>query len=205
MGRKALYICGMLGPLVYIFMTILGGALRPGYNHISDTVSELFAPGSPNKPLLDVIHIIDAVLGIAFGIGVFLFVRGSSHSSLVGLIGAAMIICIGVVNVFTATLFPQDAWGTPMTSAGQMHKTLVLGVMLPLSILSTILLGIWFDKAGIFPGFRTYTFITIGVQLLMGGFSGVTMGGPLMGLSERLAVLVGFQWTFTLALKLFRL
>ena len=205
MDRRILFACGMLFPAVYVFMTILGGALRPGYSHISDTVSELFAPGAPNKPLLDVFHVIHAVLGILFGIGVFQFVRGSEHQSLVGLIGAAMIIGIGVVTVATATVFPQDAWGTPITFPGQMHKILVLGVLLPFSILSTLLLGIWFKQAGIFPGFGTYSFITVGVVVLLGGFSGAAMGGPLMGLAERLAVLAGFQWTFTLALMLFRL
>jgi len=195
----------MLFPLVYIFMTILGGALRPGYSHISDTVSELFTPGAPNKSLLDVFHVIHAILGIFFGIGVLQFVRGSEHSSLIGMIGAGMIITVGVVTVTTATIFPQDAWGAPLTFPGQMHKILVLGVLLPFSILATLLMGIWFKRAGIFPGFGTYSFITVGAVVLLGGFSGAVMGTPIMGLAERLGVLAGFQWTFMLALKLFLL
>jgi hypothetical protein len=204
-NRKLLYICGMLSPLVYIFMTILGGALRPGYSHISDTVSELFAPGSPNKALLDSIHLADALLSILFGIGVYLYIRSTGHSTTVGLIGAAMIIAIGVVNIFTATLFPQDAWGTPMTFPGQMHKILVLAVMLPFSVLSTLFVGIWTRQAGVLPGFAMHSYVTIAVVVLLGGVSGATMGGPWMGVSERLAVLAGFQWTFTLALRLFLL
>jgi hypothetical protein len=49
MNRRLLFLCGMLAPCWFVFMTILGGAIRPGYSHLSDTVSELFAPGSPNK------------------------------------------------------------------------------------------------------------------------------------------------------------
>ena len=203
MNRKVYFVCGMLFPVMYIIMTILGGALRPGYSHISDTVSELFAPGAPNKQLLDILHVAHALLGILWGIGVWQFVRGSGHSTPAGMIGAGMIIAVGVVTVATATIFPQDAWGTPLTFPGQMHKILVLGVLLPFSILSTLLIGFWLKRAGIFPGFGTYSFITVGVVVLLGAFSGATMGTPLMGLAERLAVLAGFQWTFVLALKMF--
>ena len=54
MNPKVLYVCGLLAPAAYIVMTIVGGALRPGYSHLSDTVSELLSPGSPNRPLLGV-------------------------------------------------------------------------------------------------------------------------------------------------------
>jgi hypothetical protein len=192
----------MLFPVAYIIMTVLGGALRPGYSHISDTVSELLSPGAPNKSLLVVFQVAHAVLGILFGIGVLQFVRGSEHDSLIGVIGAAMIIAVGVATIGTA-IFPQDAAGAPSTFEGRMHGLLVFGVLLPFTILSMLLLGIWFNRAGIFPGFGMYSFITVGAVILLGAFSGATMGTSITGLAERLGVLAGFQWTFVLALKLF--
>jgi hypothetical protein len=105
-------------------MTILGGALRPDYSHIADTVSELFSPGSPNKPLLDTLHTTTALLGVFFGVGVFKLVRENQSSELIGLIGAGMIITMGLVNLATATVFPQDAWGSTPTFPGEMHKIL---------------------------------------------------------------------------------
>jgi len=207
MNRKIFFLCGMLSPALYIIMTILGGALRPGYSHISDTVSELFSPGAPNKLLLDILHTTTALLTVLFGIGVLQFVRGSEHKELIGLpigiIGAGMIITMGVANVATATIFPQDAWGAPPTLPGQMHKILVFGVLGPLSILSTLLIGIWLKRADVFPGFGTYSFITVGVIVLSGGFAGATLGTPIMGLTERIVVLAGSQWTFMLALRMF--
>ena len=106
---------------------LLGGALRPGYSHISDTVSELLSPGAPNKSLLVIFQITHALLGSLFGIGVYQFVRGSAHDALIGRIGAGMIIAVA------------------------------------------------------------------------------TLDTPIMGLTERLGILAGFQWTFVLALKLFLL
>jgi hypothetical protein len=196
----------MLFPVVYIFMTILGGALRPGYSHISDTVSELLSPGAPNKPLLIVFQISHALLGILFGLGVLQFVRASERNAPIGapigIIGAGMIIAVGVGTVATA-IFPQDPFGAPLTFPGKMHNILVFGVLVPFTLLSMLLIGIWLKQAGIFPWFRTYSIITIGASVLLAGLAGATLGSPVMGLTERLAVLAGFQWTFVLALMLF--
>jgi hypothetical protein len=194
-------LCGMLVPVLYVFMYILGGALRTGYSHISESVSELLSPGAPNKSLLIIFQITHALLGSIFGIGILQFVRGSKHNSMIGRIGAGMIIAAGLATIASA-IFPQDASGTPSTFAGVLHGILIFGVLIPFTILSTLLIGIWLKQADIFPWFKTYSFITIGASILLAGFAGATLGTPIMGLTERLGVLAGFQWTFVLALKL---
>ena len=201
MNQEILSLCGMISPVLFVIVTILGGALRPGYSHISDTVSELFSPGAPNKLLLDTLHTATAVLTTLFGVGVLQLVRESQHSEAAGLIGAGLIIAMGLVNVATATVFPQDAWGSPPTFPGQMHKILA-GVLALLSILSTLLIGIWLNRTELFPGFGTYSFVTVGVMILSGGFAVAKLGSEIMGLTERLTILVGLQWTFILALKM---
>jgi hypothetical protein len=152
MPQRLLSLCGVMAPLLFAFTAILGGALRPGYSHVSDTVSELFSPGSPNKLLLDTLHTIFALLLALFGVGLLRFVRRSRSRTLLGTIGASLYIAMALVSVATATLFPQDAWGSPPTFAGEMHIVLI-GLVGLLSILSMLLLGIWFTRAGVFPGF----------------------------------------------------
>jgi hypothetical protein len=195
-------MCGMIAPVLFVCMTILGGAIRPGYSHISETMSELFSPGSPNKPLLDTLHTIYAILLVLFGIGMLRFIRGSEQSSLQGIAGAFFYIVMGLVSVTTATIFPQDPWGSPPTFPGEMHK-IMSGIVGLLSMLSMLLVGFWFNRAKIFPGFGTYSFITIGIAILSTGFFVASLGGPLMGLAERIAALVGFLWTFILAYWMF--
>ena len=39
--NRALAVCGIIAPVFYLLMTIIGGALSPGYSHITETVSEL--------------------------------------------------------------------------------------------------------------------------------------------------------------------
>jgi len=192
----------MIVPLLFAFMTILGGAIRPDYSHISYTVSELFSPGSPNKLLLDILHTIYALLLILFGIGMLQFVRKINSSERIGMIGAFLFTAMGFVSVATATIFPQDAWGSTPTFAGEMHK-LLSGVIGLLSDFSMLLIGIWFIRSEIFPGFGTYSFITIGVVIISAGFYAANIGSSIMGLTERITILVGFQWTFIFALWMF--
>jgi hypothetical protein len=115
-----------------------------------------------------------------------------------------MIIAVGIATIGTA-IYPQDATGAPPTLAGRLHGILVFGVLVPFTIASMLLIGIWLRRAGIFPWFRTYSFITVTANILLAGLAGATLDTPVMGLTERLAVLAGFQWTFVLALKLFML
>lgn len=202
MKQRFLSLCGVIAPLVFVFMTFLGGALRPGYSHISDTVSELFSPGSPNKFLLDTLHVTFALLLALFGVGVLQFVRASKKPTPLGLTGASMLIAMGIVSLTTATVFPQDAWGSPATFPGRMHL-IMSGVVGFLSILAMLLLGVWFKQTTINPGFGSYSFTTAGASILLAGFFLSQVGGPTMGLSERIAILVGFLWTVSLGLWTF--
>jgi hypothetical protein len=201
MNRKLYFICGMLIPLTYILMYVVGGALRPGYNHISDSVSELLSPGAPNRSLITIIDLIYGLLHILFGIGALQFIRGGEHNAPIGNIGAWMIIGAGVAIVGTA-IFPQDAMGTPATIPGKIHLILVFGALLPFSILSTLLIGIWAHRTGIFPGFAVYTFISVGAIVLLGGAGGAMAGTQFMGLGERISAITIHQWLFVFALKL---
>ena len=198
-NQHFLALCGVIAPLFFVFIAILGGAMRPGYSHLSDTISELFSPGSPNKRLLGTLHTLYAVLLVLFGIGMLQLVRASRRARLVGTLGAAAFIAMGLASVLSATLFPQDAWGSAPTSAGQMHQ-FVHGAIALLGILYMVLMGIWMNRAQDFPRFQTYSFITVGAALLSAGFFMANQGSPIMGLAERVAGLVGLQWTLVLAL-----
>ena len=148
MDRKLLYLAGMLVPFIYILLYVIGGALRPGYSHLADSVSELLSPGSPNKTLLDVINVSFAICYTLFGISVFQFVANSEQPTLVGRIGAGLIIVVGIASIGSA-IFPQDATGAPTTLEGTLHLVFVFAFQIPGAILSTLLIGIWINKTGV--------------------------------------------------------
>jgi hypothetical protein len=160
MNKRYLYLCGMITPVLFIFTAVLGGILRPGYSHISETVSELFSPGSPDKILLDTIHTTFVFLLILFGIGILQFVRVQGRSPRIGIAGAGLYILMGLVSVLTAAVYHQDPWGTLPTLPGQMH-IILSGVSGFISMLSFLLIGIWFLRYKISPWFGTYTWVTV--------------------------------------------
>jgi hypothetical membrane protein len=199
MKQRFLSLCGVVAPVLFVFVTVLGGALRPGYSHVSDTISELFSPGSPNKGFLDPLHATYALLLTLFGVGVLQFVRANDGPRRMGMAAASLLMASGLLSLTIATVFPQDAWGTPATFPGRMHR-IVSGILSVLTMLAMLLLGTWFHRTGILPGFRTYSFLTVVVVVITAGFFVASVDGPIMGLAERITGLAGLQWTFVLAL-----
>lgn len=203
MNRRLLTLCGLIAPALFVFTALLGGAIHPGYSHMSDAVSELFSPGSPNRFLLSVFYSLFAVLLVLFGIGLLQIVRRYESSQRIGILGALAFIAVGVLNFMTATLFPQDAWMSPPTVFGEMH-IILHGVISVLSILYILLLGIWIYRAGVAPFFMPYSLFTIAAAVLTAAWFIENYGTPIMGLSERVTALVGFQWMIVLALLMHR-
>ena len=198
-----LYLSGMIAPLIFIFTAILGGILRPGYSHLADTVSELFSPGSPNKFLLDILHTGFAILLILFGIGIRQFIQSRDPSGWKGRLGAWLYITMGILSVGTATIFPQDPWGSPPTFPGEMH-IILSGILSIMTIISMGLISAWFNKSGLMPHFWKFTWVIIGLTILATGFYVSNLSTPIMGLTERITIIIGFSWTFILALWLYR-
>jgi len=194
----ALYWLGIAAPILFTFTVLLGGALRPGYSHAANTMSELFSPGSPNRLLLSALYTIFGVSLSVFGFGLLQFVRRRGELTGIGMPAAVAFILVGILNILTATIFPQDAWGSTPTLPGGLHIVLH-GVISLLSLLYIALFGIWFQRQGLARHFGVYSIATlIGAAIAAGWFIS-SYGNPLMGLAERVAALIGFQWTAVLA------
>jgi len=147
---------------------------------------------------LTVLHTAFALLLTSFGFGLLRFVQNIGRHKSIGIAASLDFILAGILNILTATVFPQDAWGSTPTFPGEMH-IILSGVLSALSILYMILFGIWFQRIGIAKFFLMYSIATvIGVVLAAGWFM-ASYGSPIMGLSERVTILVGFQWTILLA------
>ena len=120
--NKAFAVCGIISPILYLIMVIIGGALIPGYSHITETVSELLVAGAPNRPLLATLMISSSVLGILFPIGLHRGINEGMGSK----VGPVFLILAAVLGILT-TYFPQDPGGPPVTFAGTMHVVLPSG------------------------------------------------------------------------------
>ena len=194
---------GIIAPLFYIIPTIVGGLLRPGYSHLSNSVSDLLASGAPNRIHLMIPFTVYPVFLSVFGFGLFAILRSkppplNSQTGLIGfiLIGASM----GILGILTMTVFPLDPHGTPMTMPGRMH--LILVAIQAISAMAAILLiGFWFRSNG-FSGYFIYSIVSFAVLLVTGIISiiGVTQGSQFIGLFERLNVGAIVQWLVVIGL-----
>jgi len=199
--KKFLLICGAISPLIYIGMTFLGGALWPGYNHIKDTVSELMSPGAPNKALMDILMASSSVFMFLFGIGVLHFVKDSGQASKMGLAGAVLLIVLGILQIVVVFFFPQDPMGEELTFPGKMHIGLVAFQAI-MSILIPLFLGLWLRKTGLMPGVGLYSIVSAALTVAM-GIAIMPLGNSILGLTERLTILVYDLWLFVIAIKMY--
>ena len=98
---QILAICGMLSPILYKIMLILGGILRSDYSHIRDDISSLFAVGAPRKRLFNAFIIASSILLFIFYLGLH-WGLNNGHGSF---IGPLIFVVSGFLGVLIAPYF----------------------------------------------------------------------------------------------------
>ncbi|MDH5447745.1 MAG: DUF998 domain-containing protein [Candidatus Bathyarchaeota archaeon] len=195
---QILAICGMLSPIVYTVMWILGGILQPDYSHIQDDISSLFAVGAPNKGLMQSFIIASSVLLFVFYIGVHDGINNGGGS----IVGPVLFLTSSVLGILVALFFPLDAGGEIITLRGKMHLILVVG-----SGLLTIggMVALWFrlQLVEVWNTFATYSLISAIVSLILVIISGIFIRSKYRGLLERLGVYPYQLYYFVLSLMVF--
>lgn len=195
---QILAICGMLSPIIYTVMWILGGFLVPDYNHIRDDISSLMAVGAPRKRVFDSFLIASSVLLFVFYLGMVLGV----YNIPVSIIGHILFFTSGLLGVLVALLFPLDEGGEISTYRGKAHLALVFGSGFLLIIGMVI---VWFDLVGVafWNVFAMYSLISAIIALVLMIISGIFMKSRYRGLLERLGVSTFMLYYFVLALMVF--
>ena len=203
MKLTVISLFGIVAPLFYIIPTIVGGLLRPGYSHLSNSVSDLLASGAPNRIYLMIPFTVYPIFLSVFGFGLFAVLKSkpSPLNSPTGLIGLILIgASMGILGILTMTIFPQDPHGAPMTTPCLMHLILV-GIQAISAMAAILLIGFWFKSNG-FSGYFIYSIISFVVLLITGIISilGVTQGSQFIGLFERLNVGAIIQWLIVIGI-----
>lgn len=110
---------GVLGPIVFVALVIVGGAITDGYSHVTQKISELGATGAQHALLqnLNFALLGISVVGFAWALGRTLG-RPLSGPALIGFFG---------VVVFVHSFLSCDAGCNGETTAGLLHN--VTGLM----------------------------------------------------------------------------
>jgi len=102
---KYLILSGFIGAVIFFLAIAVMGALYPGYDHVTQTISELGAPESP-------VHVLMNVFGFGlFGVFIMLFAVGIFRSTELGKAGklAAVVFFITGFMMFLVAVFPTYA------------------------------------------------------------------------------------------------
>lgn len=196
--EKTLLIAGPLAALTYLAVVILGGAIRPGYSHISNFVSELISAKAPNKKLLNPFFLVFNILTGIFGIGLIL----AAHGSKLAIWGGAIIVVEAVFG-FATVFFSQDERDDKTTLTGTMHIILAGGSSLT-TMAAMLLAGLWLKQIPGMTGWSLFTFISLGIVFVSGGLTAAMTpkNHPLVGLLERITIGGFLQWMAVIAIRL---
>jgi hypothetical protein len=195
---QILAICGMLSPIVYTAMWILGGILQSDYSHIRDDISSLFAVGAPNKRLMQSFIVVSSVLLFLFYLGLHAGINDGGGS----IVGPVLFVTSSFLGMLVAFLFPLDEGGEIVTSRGKMHLILVMA-----SGILTIagMVALWFRLQAVseWSAFATYSLISAISALVLFIIAGIFITSKYRGLLERLGVTPFELYYFALGLMVF--
>ena len=194
---QILAIVGMLGPIIYTLMWIIGGKLQSDYSHIRDDISSLFAVGAPNQQLMRGMILVQSVLLFLFfsSLPVGLKDEGS-------LIGPYLLIIGSIFGVTIPLLFPLDENGEIITWRGKMHLIMVIVVGI-LTIAGMIALWLRLQNVAGWELFAWFSLISAIVAIVLLIISSVFIQSNYRGLLERLGVTPFQLFYFVLPLMVF--
>lgn len=191
--RKALLAAGPLSSLLYVVATDVVAASRwDGYRRAEQMVSELFAVGSPGREVLLPFTWLYTVLFTAFGVGVWISVRGNRALR----IGGGLLTAYGLWNIMGA-LYPLtlgDEASIPM-------HIVATNVQLALMVAAMC-----FVAAGFHGRIRAYSIASLVASAVMGVVAFMAAPGPtlVLGISERISIGSFLLWVAILAVVLWK-
>lgn len=192
-----LIIAGLLAPFIYAVTVMIGGAMRPGYSHFGNAISELVESNAPHRRALNTAFFVYNACTIALGIGI----TAVAPNPTIVLSGWVLGVT-GLLGVVMAWL-PMDPIGTPATGAGFGHLV-IAGLMSVGSMAAVLAFAIGSARIDGWNAFSVYSYATFGVVLVTGGAAALSARGlwRSMGLLERLTIGAFLQWHAALAIML---
>ena len=199
---RFLALCGILGPILFACVVVILGALSPGYQHMSQQMSELGADGAAHAALYNGLGL--GALGgliIAFSLGLHLGIQPARRVW----IGPALLATGGLVLITTGVL-SCDPGCNNYSTRGVLHEYISIGIF-TLAVAPLALAG-RFRKDSRWRGYVTFSIAAGVISLLLGLLFGF---GPMLGLDgwmgalQRATVGTGLLWMELIAIRLYRL
>lgn len=202
MARKGLLICGIVSMLWYVAINMIVPAHYPGYDIVSQTVSELSAIDAPTRSLWFVLCAFYSLLFIAFGLGVLFSAGGNKKLRM-----AAFVILFDVVLGFFWP--PMHRREVIAAGGGTLTDTLHLVWAFAHLLLMWLMIGLGAAVFG--KSFRLFSVAIVLIFIVFGILTskestGIAAGLPTphVGLWERVNIGAYELWVIVFALLLLK-
>lgn len=192
-------VCGILAPVLWIFMIFYAGTLRPDYSHMSQFISELGEHGSETEILMRYAgFVLTGGLYVAFA-G---FLAWVFRYDRLALAGALLIAATGTARI-AAGFYPCDPGCAPLSpSASQELHTLYARLGYLTMIVGAIVWGITCQR---YSRLRCLSAVSIGAGTWAFVFLMILIAYPgSQGLYQRLATGILSLWLLGFAAWLWR-
>jgi hypothetical protein len=201
MKTTKLLWCGILSSLLYVVMNILCDMMYGGYNSASRTVSELSAIGSPVRSLWVSFAVVHSLLGIAFGLGVWLSAK-NNRLQLAGI----LLVANAIIGVFWPPMHQRE-----VLAAGGGTITDTLHIVFTIISVSVMMFVMVLSAASLDKPFRVYSAVSLLVMLVFGILTSIdsprmeaNLSTPLIGVWERISIGAYMLWVVMLARKMIK-
>src|SRR5215469_7482207 len=196
--RDILLVCGILSSVLYVGADIVAAMSWHSYSYASQSISELFAIGSPTRWIFALIPYTPLV--IAFGIGVWWSAGRKRGLRTTGI----LLVAYGIVSQVGSS-FPMHLRGSTGSFTDTMH------ILMTILLVLLIFLFVGFGATAAGEAFRRYSIGTILTLLVFGALAGIegpriaaNLPTPWLGITERVNVYSAMLWVIVLGVVLLR-
>ena len=194
------FIVFFIGVIVFLIL----GFLKPGYDMLQKTVSELGESGGVNSAPARIFFIISGICEIVFAAGLYYKFR----NDMAGRAGAISIAAMGLFDSIGSGVFPCDPGGTYVTFSGKVHYIVsVIGVLMIIVIPLFFRKAFWKERKisgnenafDILKISTLYCVITV-VNVLI--FAVSFFSEILIGITQRLMYYTYYLWVLYVSIRL---
>lgn len=203
MKRTLMNRLGLLGVvsfLSYAAAVVLSPLAYPGYNWMSQAVSDLSAANAPSRVLWNQLSCLYGIGGLICLTLVCVFIQGKLNKTL--RVGIYTFTVMNAVSYVGYSLFPLSSSGYAGTFQDIMHAYVVTALVVLLSVVSLVIIMVGGLKSRQYRTLAIWAALTL--ALMFTGAIGTGLVPPaIFGVFERFSVFAAAGFTMILGIYLF--